>query len=195
MFLTRLYYTFFLTLLPCCLVAAQNSSTITITPFATYTQFGTTLGLNSAIGYGGALGFEAGSVIRLQLHAVVTRTDQEYDLVSDIGRIPVDVTILQLQGEYLLTRFASIADISASLAAGYMKLHTGEQRVSLGALGQVVVPEREETVVLYSAGGVMSRALSTRFAVRLEPKISLWSRSGQLQSHWSITGGISIGIL
>ena len=128
----------------------------------------------------------------LQGGGTFTSTDQQYDAIDAPHSVPSRVTTVFVQIEYLLLSVPAVFDLSPTIGIGSMHIQIDAQRVSLGALGEITIPESGENRTLYSAGLVASRQLVGRVGIRVSP-MAWFSPAGG--PNYSIQGGVSVGLL
>ena len=172
-------------------IAQEDLPLFSLTPFASFEKFTPAAGLDTGFGFGVAATYTLSPSVLLEIAAHTGSTTEQFDLVGRTASLQIRHTTYELQVHYLMVRLPSIADAYATAGLGVFRLSTDEQQVSLGALGQLRIPGRSETRALSSVGVVLSRAFSSRVAVRLEPQLILLSPLSDSQSNYVISGGVT----
>ena len=196
MFLSRVrHFPMFIFFIPSMAVAQQDTPAISLTPLVSYESFNNEVGLGSSIAYGAAVSYTLNREMGIELSLLTSRTTEEFDLIATRGTLDVRRNVYQVQFHYLLLSLENLFETSSTAGVGLFHLSTDAQLVSLGALGQVVVPGRSETRSLVSLGIEFSKRLTSRVSVQVHPKAVFFTPLSPLQANYFLSGGIRVGIL
>jgi len=168
--------------------------TLSFHAHASLSAFHNDFGLDYHLGFGASIGYGLSERAETGLIGTWSTATRKFDLVGSTGNL--DVRIAQYQGKltYTVQSIFGIADVCPSASIGIIRLTTQSQTVQLGAIGNIRIPARTEDHFIYSGGIRLSRAIAPRLAIEVEPQVSLVSTSS-LRANYSLTGGISLGIL
>ena len=176
-------------------LAQEATPALSVTPFASFEQFDSHSRLNAGFGLGAALSYAFSPGVVLGLEAHMGNADEEFDVVGGTSTMTVHHATYMLTFDYRFFSSSSLADVYATAGVGMFRLSTDERQISRGALGHVSIPGTAETRGAYSLGLVLSRSVSSRIAIRLEPRVVLLAPLSEHESNYLITGGITFVVL
>lgn len=149
--------------------------------------------MEPSFGAGGSLAFNLTDDLRAILIVNSMNTVMKYDKIGGAGNLDIGLLLVHLEARYLLAHFGSVLDIESAIGGGLVSISTSGQTISLGALGQMEVPERSETHPAYLAGVVLSHRVN-RVMFEVRPSVLLLGGETLSNPQYVIAGGVSLDI-
>jgi len=188
-----------LMLVPLGMAIAQERSSVSpafsIAPLASYNIYSESFSMHSATSYGGAITMSLTSRVGLEFHAQFGKSQRDFDVIGGTAFLGINTAAYQLQIQYLVFSLDESFDVVGAAGIGIIRFTTDAHTVSLGALGKVLVPERSESRRQYAVGIIFSTHLASRISIRLGPEVRFITPLSHLQASYTISGGLTIGVL
>lgn len=173
--------------------ANSQDHSLFISPFVSYDRFRTP-GFDGGIDYGASAGVRIAPTVSVSASAAFGRRTVTYDVIG--GSQASGAHLMTLGGalEFLILGDPARAGIAATLGGGWLSGTFDAQRVSLGALGSVTIPEHPISRGFMDAGIAGRFPLSGGVAVMILPSLRFFSPFST-SPDFSIGGGLRVGIL
>jgi hypothetical protein len=173
---------------------SSGSPAFSIAPFASYNIYSESFSMHSAMSYGGAITMSLTSRIGMEFNAQFGQSQQDFDVIGGTAFLGISTSAYQLQFQYLIFSLHKSLDVLGTAGIGMVRFTTDAHTVSLGALGEVIVPGRSETRSQYIIGVIFSTHVGPRISIRLGPAVRFITPLSPLQASYTISGGLAIGM-
>lgn len=176
-------------------LAYGGGSWISVAPHVVVSRYAPSIGFSIGVGVGVIASFSLSRDSDLRLLADFTNTTQPFDLILSSGSLAVSVKTLSAEYKRALFSAFQWIEIAAILGGGWQRISVDEYMVSLGALGNRVVPSRSEDFGFLVGGISLAFSVAQSVELFVEPKARLFSYQSAVQSNFMILGGLSVSIL
>jgi hypothetical protein len=170
-------------------------SWISVSPHVVVSRYSSSIGFNTGIGVGVIASFSFSRDNDLRLLGDFTNTTQPFDLILSSGSLDVSVKTLSAEYKHLLLSPFEWLNIATVVGGGWQRISVDEYMVSLGALGNRIVPSHSEDFGFLAGGVSLAFPIAQSVDVFLEPKARLFSYQSTVRSNLMILGGLSVSIL
>jgi len=175
--------------------AQGGDSWISVSPHVVVSKYSSSIGFNTGIGIGVIASFSLSRGNELRLLGDFTNTTQPFDLILSSGTIDVSVKSVSVEYKRLFFSPFEWMNIAAIVGGGWQMISVDEYTVSLGALGNRIVPSRSEDFGFLVTGVSLAFPIAQSVDLFLEPKARLFSYQSSVRSTLMILGGLSVSLL
>jgi hypothetical protein len=192
MFMKKCTPALFILLSPTPVAAETESPVVSLSTFLSYVNITSEGALSPAFGLGVSASYHITPKISTEAAFHVVPTYVVFDNVGVVGTTDVLIHLYEVRMRYIALAPAPGFDVSITSGLGLASFATDQRRVSIGALGQAVIPGKTDTRGAVTFGSVLSARFGSRVAVQAEPRLlflSTW------EPNYIVTGGITIGVL
>jgi hypothetical protein len=172
--------------------ALSQDHTLFISPLISYDRFRTP-GFDGGIDFGAGAGVRITPSISVSASAAFGQRTVTYDVIGGSQAESAKLVTLGGSIEFLLLGDQAGAGIAATLGGGWLSGTFDAQKISLGALGSVTIPEHSISRGFVETGVAGRVPLSASVAVVILPSLRLFSPFST-SPDFSIGGGLRVGI-
>ncbi len=151
------------------------------------------LALSPKLGVKAAIGFSTLSWLTPGASYSITSIPLEYDNISGVSA--TDLTISSYRAHLGVPLVSGNTSLLADAGLGLSTVSIHPITISLGALGNRILPAQREQFFTYSFGIVFRQKISGNVAIEIQPEAIFLPSSASVGNLYSIGGGLNIGIL
>jgi hypothetical protein len=176
---------------------AQNQPlrVVSLVPFVSLQNLGTSQGIGSHMAFGVVALYSVSSQVSIGLGAEYASPTAAFDLIGSSGEMSINSSHYQLIVTTRLGRPWDLLEVSMLGGLGMITLSTEEANISAGALGMLKVPAQSDRSMTMLLGVVGSREIIPRVSIFLQPRALALFPLQTSSIGYSLSGGISLGLL
>jgi hypothetical protein len=174
-------------------VSLSQDHTFYISPLLSYDSFRTS-GFDYGIDFGAGAGVRIGPSLAISASVAFGERTLTFDVIGGSQSIGARLFAIGGSLEVFLLGRPGGAGLAATFGAGRISSTIDAQKVSLGALGSVTIPERSSSRGFLQTGIAGELPLSADVVVVILPSVRLFTPLSS-SADFSFTGGLRVGIL
>jgi hypothetical protein len=164
-----------------------------LSPLLSYDNFRTP-GFDYGFDFGAGASARISPAVMVSASVAFGRRSLAYDVVGGSGSLSAGIFALGGSLEILFLGRAGGTNVAATFGGGKITVTIDARTVSLGALGSITIPSREESRGFLQAGLAGEVPISPNVGFVILPSVRLFTPLSQT-ADLSLAGGLRVGIL